>query len=430
MLNSEWFIIQDGSIVPERIYNLFKDNLEIGDISNTKNGYISKFVGFIFCNDKILISFPKHYFSYGKLFEYQPIKKELQPTLYTDIRILFKVIQKAAVKKSEKTIGAREELNSNYPFQYFFEVYNYFLKYGLYTNEQEIRQMGYTGKIDWKKTLLKSPTVVSKGNLLYMPFVIKKKIYEHVFISKCMAYVIDSTSTFMSAFIDFKRTDLDIKDINWANKSKIISQLRDIKQSIFKDKQKKLITSLINFFENEYQGNDTIKLKTWSFDLIWEDMIELYLNNYFERINEHGYIEFSNTKNIKRRNFEKKRFFPDILKEKGRRLEPDYYLIEDNVRYIFDGKYYEEVKELNYKQVAYYFLLKHHEGIKKEVGDEIVVTPLLTHNILILPTDMEQNDKKNYKVHFDLNTEFNRDETELKIKEQYCNTKDVMKAYI
>ena len=106
------------------------------------------------------------------------------------------------------------------------------------------------------------------------------------------------------------------------------------------------------------------------------------------------------------------------------------YLIEDNVRYIFDGKYYEEVKELNYKQVAYYFLLKHHEGIKKEVGDEIVVTPLLTHNILILPTDMEQNDKKNYKVHFDLNTEFNRDETELKIKEQYCNTKDVMKAYI
>lgn len=430
MLNSEWFIIQDGCIVPEKIYKLFKEDLEMGDINKTNKGYISKFVGFIFCNDKILISFPKHYFSYGKLGEYQPITKELKSTLYADIRILFKVIQKVAVKKSEKTIGVRDELNSNYPFHYFFEVYNYFLKYGLYTDEQEIRKLGYTGKIDWKKSLLKSPMVVSKGNLLYMPFIIKKKIYEHVFISKCMAYVIDSTSNIMSAFADFKRTDLDTKDINWENKSKIISQLRDIKQSIFKDKQKKLITSLINFFENEYKGDHTIKLKTWSFDLIWEDMIGLYLNYYFDSINDQGYINFSSIKKTQMKKFEKGKFFPDVLRESGRRLEPDYYLVEENARYIFDGKYYDEVRELNYKQIAYYFLLKHHKGTEEVVNDEKVVIPLPTHNILILPTDVDLNDTSNYKIHFNLNTDFNRDETELKIKEQYCNTKNIMKAYI
>lgn len=430
MINSEWFIIQDGFTVPDKTYDIFKDNLEIGDISNAKKGYISKFVGFIFCNDKILISFPKHYFSYEKFQYFQPMRKELKSELYNDVKILFKVIQKTTAKKSKKTIGAREELNSSYPFQHFFEVYDYFLKYGLYKDEQEIRKMGYTGKIDWKKTLLKSPLIVSRGNLLYMPFVIKKKISEHVFISKCMAYVIDSTSNIMSPFSNFKRTDLDIKDINWNNKSKIISQLRTIKQSVFKDLQKKLINNLIKFFEDEYIGAHTIKLKTWSFNLIWEEMIENYLNNYFKRINEDGYIDFSSTKNIKRMNFEKRIFFPDSLKQNGRGLEPDYYLIENNVRYIFDSKYYDEIKELNYKQVAYYFLLKYHEGIERIADNRTIVTPLFTHNILILPTDLEQSNEKNFKVHFDLNTTFNRDETEFKIKEQYCNIKNVMMTYI
>lgn len=430
MLNSEWYIIQDSCIVSEKIYKLFKDDLEFGDINKTKKGYISRFVGFVFCKDKILISFPKHYFSYEKLDEFQPIKKDSKSTLYEDIRILFKVIQKAAVKKSKNTIGARDDLNSNYPFQYFFEVYNYFIKYGLYTNELEITKLGYMGKIDWKRTLHKSPIVVNKGNLLYMPLVIKKKINKHVFVSKCMAYVIDSTATILSILVNFKSTNLDTSDINWGNKTKIISQLRDIKQSIFKDKQKNLINSLIKFFENEYKGGHTIKLKTWSFDLIWEDMIGLYLNYYFESINDQGYINFSNVKRTQKKKFEKGKFFPDVLKEGGRSLEPDYYLVENNTRYIFDGKYYDKVRELNYKQIAYYFLLKHYEGIEEVVNDEKIVNPLLTHNILILPTDIDSNNTSNYKIHFNLNTDFNKDETELKIKEQYCNTKKVMLAYI
>lgn len=430
MINSEWFIVQDGCMVSEKTYKLFKDVFEPGDIKKKKTSYFSRFVGFIFCKDRILMSFPKHYFSSKKLAGFQSVQNDLKPILYTDIKILFKVIQKTTVKKSENTIGAREELNSSYPFQYFFEVYNYFIKYGLYTDEQELRKFGYIGKIDWKKTLLKSQIVVSKGNLLYMPLVIKKKINEHVFISKCMAHVIDGTADRMATLVNFKRTNLDIKDVNWNNKSMIISQLRDIKQSVFKDEQKKLIVNLIKFFENENMGDHTIKLKTWSFDLIWEDMIGLYLNYYFEGINEKGCINFSNKKLMQRKNFEKRSFYPEIIKERGRRLEPDYYLVENDVRYIFDAKYYDEVRELNYKQIAYYFLLKHHEGNELVIDGQDTVVPLPTYNILILPTDSEQIEDTNCKMHFDLNPDFNRDETELKIREQYCNMRDVMRTYI
>lgn len=420
MLNSEWFIIQDGGTLYERTYNLFKEDFELGDIGLKENkAYISKFVGFILKKDKCLISFPKHYFPQPILEEYQPVHSKVKKSLNKDINLLFRVIQKTSVKKSERSIGAHNEINSSYPLYHFFEVYNYFLNYGLYTNEREIRMAGYSGKIDWKKTLLRSPLIVSENNLLYMPMIIKKKINEHAFISKCMAYVIDSTADALSLLINFKRTNLEIKDIDWKNTKIIIRHLREIKHSIFKDKKKKLVDSLIKCFENEDKGSNTISIKTRNFDLIWEEMIEFYLQYYFERISENGYIKFSNKKKLEIQPFKKKKFYPDIKGNKGRSIEPDFYLLEDNVRYIFDGKYYNEVTELNYKQISYYFLLKHYESNR-----------ITTYNILILPTYRDTDDENNYVNHFQLNPAFNNDETNFSVKEQYCNTKNIMQFYL
>lgn len=425
MLNSEWFIIQEGSILSDGTYKLFKDDFEIGDIGLIENNaYISKFVGFILKKDKCLISFPKHYFSPSILREYQPVHNDDKLSLNNDIKLLFRVIQKTVVKKSARSLGIHNEINSSYPLYHFFEVYHYFLNYGLYTNEREIKMAGYSGKIDWKNTMLKSPLIVSNNNLLYMPMIIKRKINEHAFISKCMAYVIDTTADFLSLLINIKRTNLEYRDLNWKYNKIVIRHLREIKQSIFKDKQKKLVDSLIMFFENENKGSNSLFIKTRNFELIWEEMIEHYLQHYFTRINEKGYIQFSNHKNIEIKRFEKRTFYPDIQGSKGRSIEPDYYLLEENARYIFDGKYYNKVTELNYKQIAYYFLLKHYESKKNEAD---LIT---TYNILILPTHRDSNDERNYVKHFHLNPLFNEDETNFSVKEQYCNMKNIMQCYL
>lgn len=427
MFSSNWFIIQDGHVVSTKVFNLFKDDFEIGDIGLNEKGYNSKFVGFIIKNDKLLVSFPKHYFSNEKLQEYQFVEDSNKGKIQDDIKILFRVIQKNLVKKSMKSIGIRNEIDSGYPFQHFFEVYNYFLKFGLYTDEREIRKLGYSGKIDWKRTILKSPIVVSENNLVYMPMVIKKRINEHVFISKCMAYVIDMTANALSIFMNLKRTNLDIKDINWENEKLIISQLREIKQRVFKDKQKRLIDSLIRFFEKQNKGDGTIKIKTRSFDLAWESIIEFYLKHYFKHIDENGYINFSESRNMDLKPFEKKKIYPDRLEKRGRNIQPDYYLVENNLRYIFDAKYFNEVRELNYKQISYYFLLKHFEGIPNENGE---IAPLPTNNVLLLPTDRNRDDERNFKKHFDLNPLFNLDEREFVIREQYLNVKYILKEYV
>ncbi len=425
MLKSEWFIIQEGNILSEGTYTLFKDDFEIGDIGMKENNtYISKFVGFILKKDKCLISFPKHYFSPSILQKYQPVHADDKLSLNSDIKLLFRVIKKTAVKKSARSIGIHNDINSSYPLYHFFNVYDYFLNYGLYTNKREIKMAGYSGKIDWKNTMLKSPLIVSNNNLLYLPMIMKRIVNEHAFISKCMAYVIDSTADFLSLLINIKRTNLEFRDINWNSNNIIIRYLREIKQSIFKDKQKKLVDSLIKFFENENKGNHSLFIKTRNFDLIWEEMIEFYLQHYFEKISENGYIQFSNDKNGEIKPFKKRTFYPDIEESKGRSIEPDYYLLEENARYIFDGKYYNEVTELNYKQIAYYFLLKHHESNKNE-GELII-----TYNILILPTHRDTNDENNYVKHFQLNPLFNKDETNFSVKEQYCNMKNIMQCYL
>lgn len=425
MLNSNWFIIQEGSILSEGTYSHFKDDFEIGDIGLTgNNAYISKFVGFIIKKDKCLISFPKHYFSPSNLPRYQPVHRDDKHLLHNDIKLLFRVIQKTTIKKSTRSLGIRNDINSSYPIYHFFEVYHYFLNYGLYTNEREIKKVGYSGKIDWKNTMLKSPLIVSNNNLLYMPMIMKRKINELAFISKCMAYVIDSTADLLSLLIHVKRTNLEINDVDWNSSKMVIRYLRELKQSIFKDKQKKLLDSLIKFFEKENKGSHILFFKTQNFALIWEEMIESYLQHYFKRIDDKGYIEFSNSKNVVSKPFKKRIFYPDIEGRKGRSIEPDYYLLEENIRYIFDGKYYNDVKELNYKQIAYYFLLKHHDSEKNE-GESIV-----TNNILILPTHRDSKDENNYVMHFQLNPLFNKDETNFSVKEQYFNMKYIMECYL
>lgn len=418
-MSNDIFFIQDESIVNEKIYLRFKDLIEPGDITKNKQGYTSKFVGFIFSPNAVLVSFPKNYFDPKKI-EKNNIFFENENLLKNDTKLLFRVLQKTINKFSNYTLGMETDLNDNYPFKSFIGIYNYFLKYGLFTNEYEIKKLGYTGKIDWKNTLLKSPIITDGKNVLFSPLIIKKKISEYVFISKCMAYVINSTADYFSPFLNLKTTDLEIKDINWSNKKMILLKLREIKQTIFKDKYKRLVDDLILFFENENYGTGILRLKTRNFNLIWEEMVQLYLNKSFNGITKNGYIDFGNKESKKNFNFKKEILRPDKSDNK-RTIAPDYYLISNNNRYIFDGKYYSEVKELNYKQIAYYFLTKHYKNDDSQ---------LTTYNILILPTFRDDNDLLNRISHFDLKEGYNNDEKQFSVKEQYCNIKSVMKSYL
>lgn len=311
-----------------------------------------------------------------------------------------------------------EEINKSYPFESFLNIYQYYQKYGLFTKEREIKKFGYNGKILWKDTFNKSPMVINQGNILFMPTVIKKGVTGYVFVSKCMAYVINNTINKCHFIFDMPRVHLEYRDMDFTNSEKIISLLSQIKSSLFKDIHRRLIEDLITYFRHENRGNTHLQIKIYNFNLIWEDMINVYLNKYFLKIGGDGELIFDSTSG-KINDFKKGKFQLDSRRDETStyRIEPDYYYNEGKCRYIFDAKYYSRIESLDYKQISYYFLLRY---IDNENNDE-----LITYNALILPTSGPQIKK----VHFELDKAFNRNK-EFRIIEHYLNVREIIRSYL
>jgi len=345
MNNENLYHIQEGLHVSELIKQKFQ--LSEKDLSGQDNSSKCNFTGMIIKSNDILISWPKHFFKSKDL--YLNIEKE--PKLLFDILVKYMDITEECYLNDE----SKDDKQESYPLRAFQNILSYYKKYGLYREETTIEKQGYSGNIDWKKTASKSSKVISNGKLLFLPFVIKNRKTENVFISECMAYAINETFSLLS-FILPNRTYIDIwydRDL-FLNKEFILVKLKSFKGKIFKDINKKLINDLITFFE--MLGNvSEFKYKNYYFSSIWEKMITEYINRnlFFMDANGYGIQE-----NCKVFNFEKQKF--DIG---NRQIEVDHYYEDEASIYILDSKYYHTVRDLNYKQVAYDYFLRKEEKI-------------------------------------------------------------------
>jgi hypothetical protein len=417
MNTREIYVVQDGDLVNPHTYLLFSNGFDPKDFIVNQDGERYNFVGFIFHNEKVLISFPKHSFRPTDLESLSHNRVWLNKS----IRTLFNCIKRTVNNKNDKYVGIRNELNSDYPFLDFLEVYQYYKRYGLFTNEKEIKKFGYAGRISWKDTMNKSPKMINNHNLLFLPLIIKENIEQHVFISKCMAYVIDSTLEKFSLFLEGEKTNLHTSDIDFSNTSLVITQLKKVKRTLFKNIHQRLVDTLISFFEQKRNKGGNYQLKIYSFHLVWESMVKEFLRTKFSGINDRLEVEWADS--LRDNHFVKKVAYPDHRGAEGFSVEPDYYLVSDDKRYIFDAKYYQTLSKLDYKQVAYYFLLKHFETRRDASGN--IIHELETFNALILPTEKEPYNE----VHFSLNREYNLNEKQFVIMAYYLNMINVMEHY-
>ncbi|WP_207696181.1 hypothetical protein DOK67_0002089 [Enterococcus sp. DIV0212c] len=410
--NLNYYITQDGEEINFEAYGIFKDQLKINDFKNNKhNKIICNFVGFLIKDDSILISFPKNFLSLENLKKLTKNQEKIKKYAI----LLFATIRKSSKKKDLFFYGIYEDFNSGYPFQAFFEVYLYFLKYGLFSVDKETKRKGYSGKIIWKDTIQKSPVLFSKNSIIFVPMIIKTKEKYSVFLSSCMAYVIDSTIEKFSFLLKETKTGYRKNDFDFSKSELVISKLRQIKQDTFKDKDIKLINDLITFFENIHDGGK-IAIKMHTYNLVWELMVENFLNRRFSHIQDSA-LMFIDKKNTSIFSFEKLNYKVNeaalITNGKVFNIYPDHYFLCDQEQYIFDSKYYLKISELDYKQISYFTLL-HKKDIK-------------TYNALIAPTSgmsysnihlsFKENNDNTFKGNFE-------------IIEQYLSIKEVMKEYI
>ena len=154
-----------------------------------------------------------------------------------------------------------------------------------------------------------------------------------------------------------------------------------------------------------------MRLLTLNFEDDWEDMVMTYLNGCFVKINDDR-IEWGRQRN--NRFYKPKKILVETksmqerLGRKAYKVEYDHYMEVEDTIYLFDSKYFNEVRELNYKQLFYHYQLK-----QKYPNKTIV-------NGLLLPTE------KSYytQVHVD-----RTDLDDIKIVEHYINLRVVMRYY-
>ena len=393
------------------------------DISDTASGFalrpgdtrfskrfkqeVYDFVGFLVDKDNMLAVFPKHYFS------------ECEQGSEEDICLLFDVITKYISTDShrpsaEKYMGYQDNFESDYPFMAFFEVYDYYKKYGLYREEELSITKGQRGKVSWRTTIQKSNVVVSHENLIFTSLYSQRRSPKAAFIGECMTYVINHTISEFSSLIHLPpvRSEMPKMDL-LANRDYVLRMLRQCKAGIFKDAQKKLLNSLITFFEQ--YGADSSggpqHIKIHYFDFIWQEMIDVYLNSFFLGVDEvSGTLIFDPALHRSPVSFTDRTIYIDDSVH-GFKLVLDHYAEDDRAQFIFDSKYYDRVSELNYKQFSYGAILGNPS--KK------------TYNALLLPG------KCCGQYHLKLKTEFSIGLGRVgDIIEQFLDMKTVMEHYV
>ncbi|MGX8852200.1 hypothetical protein [Amedibacillus sp. YH-ame10] len=349
--------IIDGSIIDREILEGFKIPVEL--ISETSNGVYSNFVGVLFFKGEKLVSFPKHFLKNMGIEE--------------SMMLILKVLKKYALSKSYNEFDEKNEdmtlLSSiNY-------IVNYFNAFGLHFNEYYTCSNENNGRVNWKSTIIKSAKIISNDNLVFFPLFTYKKNREYSFVGDCMKivlnYVIDNCS-FLYHVNHYKK--FMFNETLFENNIMVISLLKELLHSEFKDINKRLIKSLIDFFRYRASSSITFKAYTKDFENIWEDAVEDYLNEQFSGCVSNNY-SFDGVNKVK---FKKETFRIDYQQHSPKSISIDHFAETPNDVYIFDSKYYKEMHELNYKQVSYHYFI-----------DSLYKSKII-HNGLIMPTEEER----------------------------------------
>lgn len=397
-------------------FNLIQ-GLDTSFKAKQQNQEVYDFVGLINSKDSSLAIFPKHFYSDEELFNNEYNRKEI----YDDIQLLFQTIYKYISKRlsANATLYAGEhlEFDSDYPFYPFFSIYKYFQQFGVYVEKYTHTKIGYNSKISWKETIRRSSKVFSSGNIIHIPLYINQSKTKQVFISDCMSFAINYTLERFSFLFRMPKTNNKFARFDFLNNIDfIILKLQSESTRIFKDIDKKLIQDLINFYKglelNKNKGGD-FHVKIKYFNLVWEEMIEEFLNKHFVGVQNNS-LFFNINQSKSKFKFSKGVFEVDQSANKYK-IEPDHHFIDEKLQFIFDAKYYSDLNHLDYKQFSYHEMLKN----KTKQGKTI--------SALIVPSANTSFSE----IHFLLRNEYvGRSDSNTKILLQKLKIKDVMKSYI
>lgn len=362
----DYIIINDGDCIPE--IEVKKYNIENYCIKNSNNDYICNFVGIIIQQNNLIVSFPKNFI------------KQNNNNYNNNYKDIIKKILNIIIKERIKTSGFDNGMDGEFPVKPYSEILNYYKKYNLYKRKSRNYKNGYSGKIDWIKTINKSKMIIQKNGIIFMPFKIQIQQDINTFLTFIMDYILTDATKYISYLSIIEPYNSVYQNFNKVDKSFIIKKLKYIKGFYYKDSEKNLIQNMIYYLEWKLRYNNTFILLTKEFFKYWESMVMKYLNRSNIDILSHT-ISYTNTISNKfyQPNFEyvESDEILNTTKHKHYKIQYDHFFKDDinKIIYIYDSKYFNDIKQLNYKQLFY------HYHLKNKYSDYTII------NGLILPSD-------------------------------------------
>lgn len=359
---------------------------------------------------EILIIFPKHYRIEGS-----PNLEEFAP--------VFRAISRLSSLSREEPFGPEPQplIETSYPFKAFFEVFNYYNRFGLHFDEVWIDSKD-RGKANWKKTINSAEYFLSDGRLAFFPIRRESTLRSNNLVTDAMVYVINHTVSLFGSLVGAGRIPFktSVKD-DTSSYQTIYVQLRKIRASTFNDRYVALLDSLISFFSNLESGSGYY-FKTRNFAYVWETTVGEFLKSRFNSIDEAGNpcfdISFRHPSSQDRF---KKLTVANINSElPNQSVTIDHYWldVETDTQYVFDSKYYRDLKDLNYKQIFYTLLQSLDPGLQ---GTTVV-------SALLLPSECFSAE-----THFSLDPNYSAmlqaPNPSLCIKAFYLDCKQVIECY-
>lgn len=418
--------IQDGKRVDNNIIDTYRLSKNDISYSQKENAYVSNFVGIVLRRNKVLVSLPKHF----------KLKDEFDALDYDykkqDIRLIMDSINESKRHgKQDTNYNPDITVNSNFPLNAYFNIYNYFVQYGLYHEEHQEIKPNRGGKISWKDTLRRSNKFISKGNLIFSPLYYKKKSNNETIVTKCMVSIINYTNSRLSDFITLPDNSMlstrgfDKTIFDETHKKHVIHKLQEILNRTFKDINKELISNIIVFLQGiNNNKREVLNIKYYDFQSTWESAVQKYLNDRFVTIDDNNKMVLDANKSHEE--FYKNVLYYNLIRQDWN-LQPDHVAVNEGEKkvYLFDSKYYNNLDSIDYKQFMYHVIYRH------------MYSKFCIYNRLLLPYEGKTTDEKYVNIktikendHYKKNYPFDNCNVNIQIDITRLNMIEVLKNYV
>ena len=250
--------------------------------------------------------------------------------------------------------GEKDDKKIDFPIHAFFSVLQYYLDFGYFVETERIYKKGYSGKINWSKTIKNiKPQVIQdedgRYNLVYLDLIARRTNYKEdnliTLIHKFCTYEAAKT---VGPLLGISEDDLEMPEIEF-DYELFAETLKDKIASTFNDKFLELFQSMlavVNYMDNkENRAGDgsEISFGFEKFDHAWEMMVDRIFGTVSideKRTNYNPSLKLV-AENIQTSEGN------DYQEEVGRNAEykrstlrPDTIMIRGQDTFVLDSKYY------------------------------------------------------------------------------------------